>query len=130
MKSELGPIWSEEQRAAGERSRQSWERFFAAAEREPGRPEPTLVGRADELRVTAVRSRHESRLMRYPNVVGVAEGIRVRAGTPTGEACLVVYVSRKVPAAQLRPDEILPPEIEGVPVDVVEVGRIDALPLR
>jgi hypothetical protein len=29
-----------------------------------------------------------------------------------------------VPASELEPDELLPSEIEGVPVDVVEAGQI------
>ncbi len=67
--------------------------------------------------------------MRYPNVVGVAPGVRMVQGKPTGERCLVVYVERKIPRTKLKEDEILPREIEGVPVDVVEVGRVDALPM-
>lgn len=130
MKRHPGPQWSDEQRAAGERQREHWERFFGAAQGAPSGTEPPAVSHADELRVAAVRARHEAALLRYPNVVGLAESIRIREGTPTGEHCLVVYESRKVPPSELRADEILPTEIEGVPLDVVEVGRIEALPLR
>lgn len=66
--------------------------------------------------------------MRYPNVVGVGEGICTKRGKPTGERCLVVFVERKVPPAKLAKDESLPSRIEGVSVDVVEVGKIEALP--
>lgn len=65
--------------------------------------------------------------MRSPNVVGVSEGIEVRRGKPTGTPCIVVYVTRKVPKAKLK-GHPLPERIEGVPVDVVEVGSVDALP--
>jgi hypothetical protein len=64
--------------------------------------------------VAAVQARHQQELLRYPNVVGVA----------TGETGLLILVSRKVPASELGPDELLPSEIEGVPVDVVEAGQI------
>jgi hypothetical protein len=37
-----------------------------------------------------------------------------------GEICLVVWVKKKLPKSQLEPDQVLPEEIEGVPVDVVE----------
>ncbi len=77
-------------------------------------------------RVADVRVRHEAELMRYPNVVGVADGIATRGGEPTGEQSIVVYVSRKVPASELAADAVLPTEIDGVRVDVVEAGLIEA----
>jgi hypothetical protein len=79
-------------------------------------------------KLSDVRARHEDELLRYPNVVGVATGTRTRRGEPTEEACLVVYVERKVPAESLASGELLPAEIEGVPVDVVATGPIEPLP--
>lgn len=82
----------------------------------------------DAARLAAVRARHEDRLMRFPNVVGVSEGTRVRGGVDTGEPCLVVYVTHKVPPAELGEADVLPSELDGVPVDVRAVGRIEAQP--
>ncbi len=81
----------------------------------------------EDVRIAAVRARHEQELLRYPNVVGAAVGVRMRQGTPTGERCLVVYVERKLPRDQLAAGELLPTEVEGVPLDVVETGRIRPL---
>jgi hypothetical protein len=39
---------------------------------------------------------------------------------------LVVMVRQKLPRSQLAPDDIIPREIEDVPVDVQEVGEIKA----
>ena len=74
--------------------------------------------------VAAVQARHERELLRYPNVVGVATGTLTRPGQPAG---LLVLVSRKLPASELRSDELLPREIDGVPVDVVDTGPIRPL---
>ncbi|HYS37793.1 MAG TPA: hypothetical protein VEO01_19420, partial [Pseudonocardiaceae bacterium] len=117
------PAWSEQERAAGERNRQAWEAFFAgqAPSAQSGPPAPETA------RIAAVRAAHEAELMRYPNVVGVAEGVRTSDGRPTGEPCIVVYVTRKVPRQELRADEVLPEEIDGVCVDVVPVGEIRPL---
>lgn len=127
MKEHIGPRWSREEQARGERLAKAWEEHFVSEETAEGghgaRP-PT----AEEQRISAVQARHEDELLRYPNVVGVATGIRARKGRPTGERCLVVYVERKVPSAKLAEHEILPREIDGVPVDVVEVGKIGILP--
>ena len=48
-------------------------------------------------------------------------------GEPTDEIAIIVSVRRKVPAADLRPGEGIPYRLEGVPVDVVEVGTLHAL---
>jgi hypothetical protein len=77
--------------------------------------------------VAAVQARHERELLRYPNVVGVATGTPTRRGKPTAGPGLLVLVSRKVPERELAPEERLPREIEGVPVDVVETGPIEPL---
>jgi hypothetical protein len=66
----------------------------------------------------AVIARHEPDLMRRANVVAVAE----RAG----ERGITVYVARKVPREELAEADLLPTELEGIPVEVVESGPIDA----
>jgi hypothetical protein len=71
-------------------------------------------------RAAEVIARNESALLRRANVVAVAEGQN------RGETTIVVYVARKVPREQLAEDDLLPPELEGIPVDVVESGSIEA----
>jgi len=78
-------------------------------------------------RAIAVKSRHEARLMQKANVVGVGVGFRERGGVLTDEVTLVVNVIRKLPPDQLAPEDLIPSEIEGVPVDVRETGEIRAL---
>jgi hypothetical protein len=129
MKNELKPSWSKKEREAGERQRQAWEEFFSAAERADEIPTQPLPVLAEDQSITAIQSRYETELLSYPNVVGVASGIRTKRGKPTGEQCLVVYVTQKIPRAKLGESELLPAEIEGVPIDVVEIGEIRPLPI-
>jgi hypothetical protein len=75
----------------------------------------------------AIKARHEARLMQKANVVGVGVGFRERGGKLTDEVALVVNVIRKLPEDQLAPEDLIPTEIEGVPVDVHETGEIRAL---
>jgi len=77
-------------------------------------------------RALAVKARHEAQLMRKANVVGVGVGFREWGGRLTDEVALVVNVTRKLPSSQLAPQDLIPGEIEGVPVDVREVGQISA----
>jgi hypothetical protein len=126
MKRELGPNWTKKQEKAGKRSGKAWEEFFAKGEQQGGRSQqPDLAG---EAKAAEVQQRHEAELLRYPNVVGVATGIRTRKGKPTGERCLVVYVERKLPRKRLAAKDLLPSAIEGIPIDVVETGSLTPLP--
>ncbi len=77
-------------------------------------------------RIKAVKRAYESMLLTKPNVVGVGIGYRVTRGQETDTAAIVVMVSRKLPANQLAPDALIPSMIEGVPVDVQEIGALHA----
>ena len=123
MKRQIGPVWSDQQLKAGARISQAWEAFFAAAEA-PGKSASDL---GDDGRVEAVLRRHEADLLGRANVVGVAAGLRLRGGQPTGEPCITVYVARKLPEGELAEADLLPKDIDGIPLDVVEVGKLEAL---
>jgi hypothetical protein len=77
--------------------------------------------------IVEVRARHEARLLGCANVVGVADGVKSVRGQPTMTPCIVVLVSRKVPRKALAPADVIPPKLDDVPTDVVEVGTITAL---
>jgi hypothetical protein len=77
-------------------------------------------------RAEAVRQAHEADLMRRANVVGVGVGLRTRAGHREREVAIVVMVRQKVPRTMLAEADVLPGQIDGVAVDVVEVGEIAA----
>lgn len=73
-----------------------------------------------------MREAHAAELMQKANVVGVGVGLRRKGGRHLQEIALVVLVKRKVPGTELADDDLLPGVIDGVPVDVVEVGEIRA----
>lgn len=77
-------------------------------------------------RAKAAKQAHAAFLLSLPNVVGVGVGLRMRRGKPTGEVALVVMVKKKVPDVELAPDQLIPSELDGVPVDVLEVGDLKA----
>ncbi len=78
-------------------------------------------------RLRAVKAIYEANLMRKANVVGVGIGLRQRAGKPTGEPAIVVSVTHKIPPSQLAPGDVIPHELDGIPVDVQAVGKLRAL---
>jgi hypothetical protein len=75
-------------------------------------------------RIREVKKAHEDELLSKENVVGVGIGYRQAGGEATPDLALVVMVSRKLPAAQLAEEDLIPNSIEGIPVDVQEVGQI------
>jgi len=77
-------------------------------------------------RIRAVKSAYESRLLDMAHVIGVGIGFRTRAGEPTTEPAIIVSVTDKLPPEQLRAGEMIPSELEGIPVDVQAIGRVSA----
>ena len=77
--------------------------------------------------IRAVKDRHEAGLLKKKNVVGLGIGYKEVEGQETGLLSLVVMVRKKESPSQLDATDMVPAEIEGVPVDVKEVGKIVAL---
>jgi hypothetical protein len=76
---------------------------------------------------TQVKERHEREIMQKKYVVGIGVGFKEQGKVRSQQLSLVVYVSQKLPETALDPQDRIPPSIEGIPTDVVEVGKIKAL---
>ena len=81
-----------------------------------------MIGARRMAEIASVQERYDASLMRFPNVVGTGIGYRQRKGQASEELCLIVLVSQKLEQSDLPAQAILPRELEGVPVDVVETG--------
>jgi hypothetical protein len=69
--------------------------------------------------IETVLKKYEGQLIQIPNVTGV--GI----GEKSGKEVIIVFVRKKIPEAALRPNEIIPKELEGYLTDVqveIKVG--------
>jgi hypothetical protein len=69
-----------------------------------------------------IKEKYESTLLSYPNVTGVAVGLRQKNGTYTKDKCIIVFVRKKIPRRHLKPDERIPTPLDGIYVDVQESG--------
>ena len=85
---------------------------------------PISTEQLEQLR--RVKAKHEGDLLEKANVVGVGIGFRRRRGQRTTEPAIVVSVTRKVPRSQLEAKDIVPGELDGVPVDIQAVGELRA----
>ncbi len=64
--------------------------------------------------------------LQKPNVVGVGIGVKETEGELTGEPALLVLVTHKVPKDDLTRDELIPPTVQDLTTDVVEIGEVVA----
>ena len=71
--------------------------------------------------------RNRKRLLKYPNVLDVRPGFKFRDGWITDEPAIVVTVAKKVPRDQLDAEDVIPEEIDGLPVDVAPADPIQQL---
>jgi hypothetical protein len=124
MKKSLGPIWSADDIAAGEQMAEKWKTYASGT----GDDTATPLG-GGQGSVASVLAKHQDALMAYPNVVAVSDGICM-SGDGAGQACINVYVSRKIAADMLADTQKLPESLDGVRVEVIEAGEIGTLPME
>ena len=77
-------------------------------------------------RVIDVQARYAEILLHKKHVVGVAVGLKKIGGQSTGQVCLVVMVDQKIFYEELDEEDRIPPEIEGICVDVQVTGFFQA----
>jgi len=61
---------------------------------------------------------------KYPGVVGVGYGFKRKGGQWVDAVGLTVFVQEKKPAADLKPEEVIPTEFKGIPTDVDVVPNV------
>ena len=77
--------------------------------------------------ILKLKRKHADHLLGKENVVSVGVGFREMSGVRTEQVCIVAGVEKKLPGIALPTIQQLPVHLEGVKVDVQEVGKIKAL---
>lgn len=76
----------------------------------------------------AVKQVHDERLHKISTVVGTGIGEKHVHGKTSGKEAILVFVEQKLPESDVigkySATELIPTEIDGIPVDVIEVGKI------
>lgn len=72
-------------------------------------------------RVRDIKSAAQWRLFDIPGVHAVGIGEKYVDGKPSGESSILVLVVAKKPLDQLKPEEVIPSEIDGLKTDVIQV---------
>ena len=66
----------------------------------------------------------EIEFKKYPGVVGVGYGFKKTGGATTDQIAFTVYVVEKKSKAELKPEELIPPDFKGIPTDVIKVPKV------
>jgi hypothetical protein len=77
--------------------------------------------------IKKIKEKHEQELMSKAGVVGCSIGYKHIDGKKTDKLSIVCYVRKKKKVEDLKIKDIIPEEIEGIPIDVVESGELKAL---
>lgn len=70
------------------------------------------------------------KILSLKNVVGVGVGYKYKGEESTGEPAFIVYVEKKLPPANMSRRHMVPPQIDGLETDVVEIGQVRMLGIR
>jgi len=65
-------------------------------------------------------------LDKYPNVIGYSNILqrKIKGGRVTDIDAIRIYVTEKIPEEKLRKDEIIPKVVDGIPTDIIPIGRL------
>jgi hypothetical protein len=78
----------------------------------------------DEAFYIRVKNQAEEVLFQIPGVRGVALGPKIVSGALRNTPAIQVFVARKRPPHDLAADEQIPPEIEGIHTDIIELSSL------
>lgn len=70
-------------------------------------------------------SRYWKHLKAFHGVLSIKRGTEFVNGKNTGVPCITVFVTKKKLLTQLKPEQVLPTEIEGTHIDVIELSSND-----
>ena len=76
--------------------------------------------------IIEVKAKHKMKLLKMQNVVGMGYGLKYKSGKRTDRDCIVVFVRKKVDLSELRSRDVIPEDLDGVAVDVKEIGILTA----
>ena len=78
--------------------------------------------------IKPVLEKYAKALKNKANVQGCAIGRKKIRNIPQEELSVTVFVDKKLPSQQLRAEDLVPDNLDGISTDVIESGKFTALP--
>jgi hypothetical protein len=82
-----------------------------------------MASKADFEKLRQIKASNVENLLKKKNVVGVGIGAKLKAGVPTGELAIRIYVKEKEDSKRLKPEDAIPRTLDGAATDVVVIGQ-------
>lgn len=79
------------------------------------------------MKAQTVQESNTDDLLKRNNICGTAIGEKWVDGKPTGQEAVLIFVEKKLTRTRLLrkfSEDIIPSEIDGIPTDIIEVGKI------
>ena len=77
--------------------------------------------------IKKVKDKYTNKILGYRDVVGIGIGYKTIEGKETEQLSIVISVKKKKFLNELKENEIIPEELDGIKTDVQEVGEIKAI---
>ena len=74
--------------------------------------------------VRRIKEKYQEKLLRKANVVAVGIGHRRSDSGESGEPAIIVSVTHQVPPCELAHHDLIPQDLEGVPIEIRSVGAL------
>lgn len=81
-------------------------------------------------KICKVKQKHEDWILQLDDVHAVSIGYKKVGGVKTDDLAIVVHTTDKKPLHELEEYEIIPPILDGIPTDVVEMPEFKPLPIK
>lgn len=81
---------------------------------------------ADVKQLSELRKASQKDILAKRNVIGVGVGLKETGGKKTSDLSISVLVRDKVAVQELDPKDLVPDNIDGIPTDVLRVGKVVA----
>jgi Trypsin len=79
--------------------------------------------------ISKVKSKHSNNILSYEGVHSVGIGYKIVNGKKTSELAILVFVTNKKSLGELDKSQIIPPKINSVPTDIIEMAPLQYLVL-
>lgn len=81
----------------------------------------------DYERIKEIIKRNRNTIKLFPNVIGLGVGKKIVKGRITDVLAIRIYIIKKISRDCLNKMELIPEQIEGIPTDVIEIGKVRLL---
>lgn len=87
------------------------------------------IKKNEQEKILKIVKKHKKKLLLHPGVANIGVGYTMTKGKINEEEFgIVVFVAKKFPESELQPGEVMPKQLEGIKVDIIEINPVEHSP--